>query len=109
MYEGYQASKSVKNNLYWALGGNNWTTGDGLVTESVARTVQICSPLNTKMLSTDQFIPNAVLGGVRLELELDDYRRSLIYTTGKLGVERQNGLVTPVSYTHLTLPTTPYV
>ena len=94
MYEGYQASKSVKNNLYWALGGNNWTTGDGLVTESVARTVQICSPLNTKMLSTDQFIPNAVLGGVRLELELDDYRRSLIYTTGKLGVERQNGLVT---------------
>lgn len=92
MYEGFQASQSVKNNLYWALDGLNWTQSP-IVKMSIPRSVQICSPLHTKMLSTEQFIPNAVLGGLRLELELDDYRRSLIYTTNKLGVERENGVV----------------
>jgi len=92
MYEGFQASQSVKNNLYWALDGQNWTLAP-LVKMSIPRSVQICSPLHTKMLSTEQFIPNAVLGGLRLELELDDYRRSLIYTTNKLGVEQENGVV----------------
>lgn len=102
MYAGFQASDSVTQNLYWALNSNNWTntTSDptaiqnGINKISIPRSVQIVSPLNTKMLSTEQFIPNAVLGGIRLELELDDYRRSLRFTTGKLGVEKEHGVVT---------------
>ena len=93
-FEGVQQNKSSDNNLYWALaGGTSWS--GGTITESqIPRSVQFVAPLRTKLWDTDQYIPCAALGGVRLELQMENYLRSLEYTTGSLGVDAVNGVAT---------------
>lgn len=92
-YEGVQANNTIDNNLYWALAGAiNWP-GGVIRDPLVARDVQIVSPLRTKLYDTSSYIPNACLNGVRLEMQLDNYLRSLEYTTGSLGIEQENAMV----------------
>ena len=55
----------------------------------------------TKIYRTKKGVPVKALDGVSLKLE----DHGLIFILGKSG----SGKSTPVSYTHLTLPTTPYV
>ena len=91
-FQGVQANKSLDNNLYWSLaGGTNWA-GGVISQPNVARSLQFVSPLKTKLYDTSQYVPVGALGGVRLEIQLDNYLRSLEYTTGSLGVESANGL-----------------
>ena len=91
-FEGVQASDSLDGNLYWALaGGINWSGGE--ITQSlVPRNVQFVSPLKTKLYDTDQYVPVQALGGIRLELQLENYLRALEYTTGSLAIGPENAL-----------------
>jgi len=86
MYQGLSESKAADGCLYWALAGQqNWTNSQ--ITEPpVARNVQICTPIKTKLYSCPDYIPLEAFGGLRLEFLLDDYRRSLEYQTGSLGI-----------------------
>lgn len=89
-YEGLQQNDSCEDNLYWSLaGGTSWSGGD-VVLPPVARNVQFLSPLHTKLYDTSQYIPCEAIGGLRLELQLDNYLRSLEYTTGSLGIGKAN-------------------
>jgi hypothetical protein len=91
-YEGVQSNKTVDNNLYWALEGQiNWAGGT-VKQPLIARDVQIVAPLRTKLYDTSSYIPNACLNGVRLEMQLDNYLRSLEYTTGSLAIGAENGM-----------------
>ncbi len=92
MYEGVQANTTLDNNIYWALaGGTNWS--GGIINQSyIARDVQIVAPLRTKLYDTNAYIPVGAMGGIRLEMLLDNYLRSLEYTTGSLAVEAANGV-----------------
>lgn len=94
-FEGLQANESWDENLYWSQGGTNWTTqtqADAMRNPAVARTVQIVTPLRTKLYDNDRYIPLAPLGGIRLELQLEDWRRALEYTTGSLAIGSDNGM-----------------
>ena len=86
-FQGVQANQSYDNNLYWALdGGTNWA--GGLVTRPlIPRNVQFVAPLQSKLYNTDEYIPCESLGGVRLEIQLENYQRAIEYTTGSLGVQ----------------------
>lgn len=103
MFEGFQPNDSYTNNLYWQLksGGTTWannnsvagapTTGiNSSVVESKA--VQISTTLKTDLLSTDQFVPVNVLGGLNMQLQQEDYRRTLEFTTGSLGTASNKGV-----------------
>jgi len=91
-FQGVQANKALDQNLYWALdGGTNWSGGT-ISKANVARTIQFVSSLKTKLYDTDEYVPVECLGGVRLEAQLDNYLRSLEFTTGSLAIGAENGL-----------------
>ena len=92
-FEGVQASDAIDGNLYWALaGGNNWVEGDGIENPPLARPVQIVSPIRTKLYNSDKFIPIEAMGGLRLEIQLENYLRALEWTAGSLAAEANNAL-----------------
>ena len=92
-FEGLQGNESSTNNIYWAQAGSNWTQGPaGITTPDVPRNVQIVSTLKTKLYDSDQYIPCQCLGGIRLELQLENYERALEYTTGSLAIGANNKL-----------------
>ena len=93
-YEGQQQNDSCDTNLYWALAGGLSWSGATVVAPPIARNVQFVAPLHTKLYDTEQYIPCNALGGVRLELQLDNYLRSIEYTTGSLGIGASNALPT---------------
>ena len=97
MFQGLQPNDSYDNNLYWKVqdSGENWSaTADAAgnpstginALQSVAKQVQVSTPLQTDLLSSNQFIPVNVLGGLNMELQIEDHRRALEFTTGSLGV-----------------------
>lgn len=91
-FQGLQANKALDQNLYWALdGGTNWSGGT-ISKANIARTIQFVSSLKTKLYDTDEYVPVECLGGVRLEAQLDNYLRSLEFTTGSLAIGAENGL-----------------
>tara|TARA_R110002020_G_C16320655_1_gene774770 strand:+ start:11927 stop:14578 length:2652 start_codon:yes stop_codon:yes gene_type:complete len=91
-FQGVQANKALDQNLFWALdGGTNWS-GGVIDKPNIARSVQFVSPFKTKLYDTDEYVPVECLGGVRLEAQLDNYLRSLEYTTGSLAIGADNGL-----------------
>tara|TARA_R110000787_G_scaffold125982_2_gene237155 strand:+ start:1181 stop:3400 length:2220 start_codon:yes stop_codon:yes gene_type:complete len=86
-FQGVQANQSYDNNLYWALdGGINWAGGT-ITKPLIPRKVQFVAPLQSKLYNTSEYIPCKALGGVRLELQLENYLRAIEYTTGSLGVK----------------------
>ena len=99
-FEGLQGTDSYSNNIYWGLnGGNVWASvGSGTATSSinsiplVAKSPQMNTTMKTFLLSTEKFVPLNVMGGLRTSLQIEDYRRSLEYTTGSLGVNQENGV-----------------
>ena len=104
-FEGLQATDSYSNNIYWGTdGGNVWaSTTPSTATSSinstalVAKTPQMNTTMKTFLLSTDKFVPLNVMGGLRTSLQIEDYRRSLEFTAGSLGVNEENGLCPLVS------------
>ena len=95
MFEGLQPNNSPNNNLYWtdnAIG--QWfhfanAAGSAPVLSvplETAKANQISTTMKTDLLNNDKFIPLNVLGGCHLQLETEDYRRALEFTTGDLGV-----------------------
>ena len=113
-FEGLQGTDSYSNNIYWGLnGGSVWASiGPGTATSSinsiplVAKSPQMNTTMKTFLLSTEKFVPLNVMGGLRTSLQIEDYRRSLEYTTGSLGVNQENG-VCPVIARLLPTPTGP--
>ncbi len=102
-FQGVQANQSYDNNLYWALqGGQNWTNGT-ITDPLVPRNVQIVTPLQSKLYNNDEYIPCEALGGVRLELQMENFSRAIEYTTGSLGVQFDKSIdaVMPVPLTIL--------
>ena len=102
MFEGLQPNDSYDNNLYWEQqGGTTWaatadcaalappTTAD-TAQAPTAKEVQVSTTLKTDLLNTDKFIPLNVLGGMHLQMEVEDFRRSLEYTTGSLAMGSSN-------------------
>lgn len=104
-FEGLQGTDSYSNNIYWGLnGGNVWasTTASSASdsinsTPLIAKTPQMNTTIKTFLLSTDKFVPLNVMGGLRTSLQIEDYRRSLEFTTGSLGVNEENGVCPLVS------------
>jgi len=104
MFEGLQANDSYDNNLYWEQeGGKTWAAQAdcaALPPPTIAETsqaptskeVQVSTTLKTDLLNTEKFIPLNVLGGLHLQLEVEDFRRSLEYTTGNLAMGRQHNM-----------------
>ena len=92
MYQGLSESKAADGSLYWALAGGSLWTDSEMREPSVARNVQICTPIKTKLYSTGDYIPLEAFGGLRLEFLLDDYRRSLEYQTGSLAIEKAGSI-----------------
>ena len=98
-FEGLQGTDSYSNNIYWGLnGGSVWASiGPGTATSSinsiplVAKSPQMNTTMKTFLLSTEKFVPLNVMGGLRTSLQIEDYRRSLEYTTGSLRVNQENG------------------
>lgn len=91
-FEGLNQNMTCDNNLYWALnGGVNWSGGD--ITEpAVPRPLQFLAPLHTELYDTSQYIPAAALGGLRLELQLENYQRALEYTCNDMAIEAVSGV-----------------
>ena len=113
-FEGLQGTDSYSNNIYWGLNsGLVWASvGPGTATSSinsiplVAKSPQMNTTMKTFLLSTEKFVPLNVMGGLRTSLQIEDYRRSLEYTTSSLGVNQSNG-VCPVIARLLPTPTGP--
>lgn len=95
MFEGLQPTDSYDNNLYyeqnttWAskLFNGTISTASIDIGNYSAKPVQINSTLKTFLLSTEKFLPLNVMGGLRTSLQLEDYRRSLEFTNGSMGVQ----------------------
>ncbi len=95
MFEGLQPTDSYDNNLYyeqnttWASKPFNGTISTASIDigNYSAKPVQINSTLKTFLLSTEKFLPLNVMGGLRTSLQLEDYRRSLEFTNGSIGVQ----------------------
>lgn len=102
MFQGLQPTDSYTDNLYWEMQQTNtWASTTNCAganvsgindINSVAKSVQISTPLQTELLSTDDFVPVNVLGGLNMELQIEDYRRALEYTHGNSGVENGFGM-----------------
>ena len=95
MFEGLQPTDSYDNNLYYEQ-NTTWASKPFSATLSTAsidignysaKPVQINSTLKTFLLSTEKFLPLNVMGGLRTSLQLEDYRRSLEFTNGSMGVQ----------------------
>lgn len=95
MFEGLQPNNSPNNNLYWTDNAlSQWfhiANSAGVaptlsVPLETAKANQISTTMKTDLLNNDKFIPLNVLGGCHLQLETEDYRRALEFTTGDLGV-----------------------
>ena len=95
MFEGLQPTDSYDNNLYYEQ-NTTWASKPFDATISTAsidkgnysaKPVQINSTLKTFLLSTEKFLPLNVMGGLRTSLQLEDYRRSLEFTNGSMGVQ----------------------
>ena len=95
-FEGSQPNESISDNLYF---GNPaaWYGGSGVSVPNESKKIQIAMPLHTHFLSSPDFLPVGVMGGLRLEFLTDSYLRSLRYTTGSLAVEQAYALATPLS------------
>ncbi len=108
--EGQQAIDSYDQNLYYELGSNNKTwasyklstpaapitsgsTGSVSSIAQVAKECQIQTTLKAFMLNTDKFMPLNVLGGIRMDLQIEQMNRALTFTSGKLGIGFENGLM----------------
>jgi len=89
-YEGQQLNDSCDENLYWALDSAMAWSGGTVVAPPVARNVNCLAPLHTKLYDTESYIPVEAIGGIRLELQLDNYLRSIEYTTGSLAIGQNN-------------------
>ena len=84
-FEGVQPNKSIDGNIYWKPAVSPYPIAV-VSAPDVANPVQAVFPLKTEFYSSSQFVPCAVFNGLRLELQMEDYRRALEYTTGSLGV-----------------------
>ena len=96
-YEGVNQNQTCDNNLYWKQNGDdatgtNWSSTT-IVEPSIARPVQFLAPLRTELYDTDQYIPCSALGGMRLELQLENYQRALEYTCNELGCGASQGMI----------------
>ncbi len=97
-FMGYQANMSADNNLFWE-NSQSWYSGSGITQTDTAKTVQIVqNMMASHLLSCSDFIPNGLLGGLRCEFLLDDFQRSLQYTTGNLGMEFSGGLPSSLNF-----------
>ncbi len=102
MFEGLQPNDSYDNNLYWQQqGGTTWAATDDCAANApptttstsqapTAKELQFSTTLKTDLLNSDKFIPLNVLGGLHLQMEVEDFRRSLEYTTGSLAMGNAN-------------------
>ena len=91
-FEGVQPNKSIDNNLYWKPDQTTYAGGT-VVSPDVAKTVQFSGTIKTDFYDSDKFIPCAVFNGLRTEIQMEDYRRALEFTTGSLGVGSANGMM----------------
>tara|TARA_R110001592_G_scaffold266519_1_gene532228 strand:- start:4455 stop:6665 length:2211 start_codon:yes stop_codon:yes gene_type:complete len=99
-FEGLQGTDSYSNNIYWGLNGSNvWASVGANATTStinstplITKSPQMNTTMKTFLLSTEKFVPLNVMGGLRTSLQIEDYRRSLEFTTGSLGVNQENGV-----------------
>ena len=91
-FEGVQPNKSIDQNLYWKP--NATTYAGGIVTApDIAKSVQFSGTLKTDFYDSDKFIPCAVFNGLRTEIQMEDYRRALEFTTGSMGIGSGNGMI----------------
>ena len=88
-FEGVQPNKSIDGNIYWKPAVSPYPI-NVVNLPDVANPVQVVFPLKTEFYSSDQFVPCSVFNGLRLELQMEDYRRALEYTTGSLAVGFDN-------------------
>lgn len=91
-FEGVQPNKSIDGNIYWKPATGSAYPNANVVAPDVANPVQVVFPLKTEFYSSSEFIPATIFNGLRLELQMEDYRRALEFTTGSLGVGSANGL-----------------
>lgn len=91
-FEGVQPNKSIDNNLYWKPDQTTYAGGT-VVAPDVAKTVQFSGTIKTDFYDSDKFIPCAVFNGLRTEIQMEDYRRALEFSTGSLGVGSANGMM----------------
>lgn len=96
MFEGLQAIDCYDNNLYWEL-EDKWSAqafnfeNTGILSFApTPKKTQINSTLKTFLLSTEKFVNLAVMNGMRTSLQVEDYRRSLEFTSGQKGVQSGN-------------------
>ena len=91
-FEGVQPNKSIDNNLYWKPDVTTYAGGT-VVAPDVAKSVQFSGTIKTDFYDSDKFIPCAVFNGLRTEIQMEDYRRALEFTTGSLGIGSSNGVM----------------
>ena len=91
-FEGVQPNKSIDQNLYWKPDNANYIAGT-VVAPDVAKSVQFSGTIKTDFYDNHQFIPCAVFNGLRTEIQMEDYRRALEFTTGSMGVGSANGVM----------------
>ena len=108
--EGQQAIDSYDQNLYYTLNNNtqvwsaynltnpaaaitNGTGGSVDAFAAVSKQCQIQTTLKSFMLNTDKFMPLNVLGGIRMDLQIEQMNRALTFTSGTLGIGAANGLM----------------
>ncbi len=91
-FEGVQPNKSIDQNLYWKPNSVTYAGGT-VVAPDVAKSVQFSGTLKTDFYDSDKFIPCAVFNGLRTEIQMEDYRRALEFTTGSMGIGSRNGML----------------
>mgnify|MGYP001169802532 CR=1 FL=1 len=90
-FEGVQPNQSIDENLYWKPAVTPYPAGI-VSSPDEAKSVQFSGTLKTDFYDNEQFIPCNVFGGLRTELQVEDYRRALEFTTGSMGVGSGNGV-----------------
>ncbi len=91
-FEGVQPNKSIDQNLYWKPNNTNYIAGT-VVAPDIAKSVQFSGTIKTDFYDNHQFIPCAVFNGLRTEIQMEDYRRALEFTTGSMGVGSKHGVM----------------
>lgn len=91
-FEGVQPNKSIDQNLYWKPFAPTYAGGT-VTAPDVAKSVQFSGTLKTDFYDSDKFIPCAVFNGLRTEIQMEDYRRALEFTTGSMGIGSLNGMI----------------
>jgi len=88
-FEGVQPNNSVDQNLYWKPTADSYAAGT-VVAPDTAKSVQFSGTIKTDFYDSDKFIPCAVFNGLRTEIQMEDYRRALEFTTGSMGIGINN-------------------